>query len=211
MRVIHRRHRAAAPVRERHISFNSLMGAMVHNGVKTETRRPLNFNPPPSFPYPRNLKKNPWRWAFHEKKKGGAQVPEKGLSCPYGVKGQLLWIREPYWVKDNPAGQMLGDFYGYHGDLMSGQTIPGGRLMKPSDMPRLFCRTTLQVQEIQVEPLQSINDAGATAEGFTGGPGHFKEQWDKIYRKEEQSCWEVNPWVWVIRFQVLTANPFRVY
>lgn len=208
--MIHRR-AYRPPTKEKGISFNSLMGAMVHNEVKTETRRPLSFKPGPSFPYPRVMKKRLWKWAFYEKSKGGASTPDKGIWCPYGGPGQLLWVREPYWVKDNPTGASAGEFYNYHGDLPSGTSVPGGKIMRPADMPRLFCRTTLQVESVGVQPLQDITDDQAQMEGFISGKSGFYDQWERIYREQEDKRWDSNPWVWIIRFKVLIKSPFRVF
>lgn len=197
------------PSKERAIAFNSLMGAMVYNGVKTETRRPTGFFPSPAFPYPRPEKKGSWKWGFYEKKKGGASIPERGLWCPYAGPGQILWVREPYWIRkdDRPIDQRHKGFLAYHGDLIAGDS-PGeaGQIMRPSMMPRIWSRSTLEVVEVRLEPLHEITDEGAEAEGFRGGVKYFREQWEKIYDKDPKAAWEANPWAWVIRFNLLVKG-----
>ena len=86
-----------------------------------------------------------------------------------------------------------------------------GRWRPSIHMPRWACRLRLVVTETRIEPLHAIDDAGALREGVdrtnTSIPGYartrFERLWDSINGKRPGAAWEHNPWVWVIRFEVL--------
>jgi len=90
---------------------------------------------------------------------------------------------------------------------------------KPSiHMPREAARLFLTVKDIQVERLQDITEEDVIAEGIknvfkhhahhdgcTGiaitanHKGQFRDLWDSINKKRGYG-WDVNPWVWVVKF-----------
>jgi hypothetical protein len=194
--------------RERHISFTGEMAEAAFQGAKTQTRRPVRDVPPPAFRFPRALKYKGWQ--FYEKARGGGSWPGKGLWCPYGRSGQLLWIREPYWIYDEPEGQsqVYRGLAGFHGSLHPGQRIEGATMLRPSAMPRQFSRTLLGVTGVQVERLSETTEAGALQEGFNDIMA-FSRAWDGIYGDREGHRWADDPWVWVVSFKIVsrTANP----
>lgn len=113
------------------------------------------------------------------------------VRCPYGKPGDRLWVKE------------------------NGQ------------MPRKAARVLLEVTEVRIERLLDITPQDAQMEGiesvwhdemtdahlwkdYSGrSTGHifarmsFFSLWDKI---NGPGSVELNPWVWVIKFKVLTIN-----
>nr|WP_296484699.1 hypothetical protein [uncultured Acetatifactor sp.] len=82
-------------------------------------------------------------------------------------------------------------------------------------MPKEAARIWLKVTDVRVERLQDINEMGGKREGFVNdicledGTGksavkHFADLWESTIKKEDidKYGWEVNPWVWVIEFEM---------
>lgn len=81
-------------------------------------------------------------------------------------------------------------------------------------MPRVWSRILLEVTEVDVHRVQEIDPEEAYAEGIEPqGRRHpdglvhemnpvpaFANLWDDLH---DEDSWEKNPWVWVIRFDVL--------
>lgn len=153
------------------------------------------------------------------------------VPCPYGNIGDVLWVRENWAVGPGYDGLAPSDivqqpyllkWYEADGAL----PIEFGKLRPSIHMPRWLSRTFLQVVAITVERLQSITPAGAKAEGAEGvlcqlvgkehhGQGYtdyvlgFQRLWDRINGKKPKPgkvamTWAHNPWVWVIKFKLLT-------
>jgi hypothetical protein len=119
--------------------------------------------------------------------------PEIAHKCPYGVAGDTLWVRE--------AWQKLGDEYIYRASVPGGLSEVG--LWKPSiHMVREACRLELKILDTWIEPLNSISDADALAEGVPDARA-FKSLWRIIHG---QKSWDLNPDVWVIEFEVKNGN-----
>ncbi|AEV34184.1 hypothetical protein Oweho_3233 [Owenweeksia hongkongensis DSM 17368] len=100
---------------------------------------------------------------------------------------------------------------------------------KPSiHMPKAAARIWLKVKEVRVERLQDICEVDAVAEGvlfdedtfhtrrykdyligdfpnrfFKHPDGSFKSLWQSI---NGESSWSLNPWVWVVEFEVLSTT-----
>lgn len=88
----------------------------------------------------------------------------------------------------------------------------------PRFMPKKYARTWLEVTEVNVEPLQDISTADIEREGIgmeaikgadrcVPASVHlcqeFKNLWESINGAES---WDANPWVWVVRFKVLSTT-----
>ena len=71
-------------------------------------------------------------------------------------------------------------------------------------MPRWASRITLRIEAIRAEPLRSIGEADAKAEGATdtarvGYVNGFEAIWRSIHGPRSLAS---NPWVWVIEFRI---------
>lgn len=143
------------------------------------------------------------------------------VSCPYGKPGDILWVRETY--SQTETG------YIYKSDLTSDEIHKfhhSGNKWKPSRfMPKKAARIWLEIEDVTVERLQDISDKDAKSEGIKLLlPSHlFKNYNERTEPKEGFSrptssfeslwrfingnySWESNPWVWVIKFKVLSTT-----
>ena len=149
-------------------------------------------------------------------------------SCPYGVPGDRLWVRETFaapWGLDYkfPGGES-GIFY----RADNRQDFPDDGTWTPSIfMPRKLSRITLEIVNVRVERLQDISEADVIAEGVktsigsgmiegeicyqfttssayirgkTGAVMAYQDLWESL---NGPGSWLKNPWVWVLEFKKL--------
>ena len=101
------------------------------------------------------------------------------MSCPFGVPGDRLWVRET-WYDDNalrkqeptPTGpDKYIEYRASHNCLAWEAGCPcrddnGRRSWRPSlHMPRWASRLTLEITDVRVERVQQISERDANAEG----------------------------------------------
>ncbi len=152
--------------------------------------------------------------------------------CPYGKPGDLLYVREKWALHHEdfrPAGFATDDV------SVVAQTselkADGTPLWKPGiHLPKNYSRIWLLVEEVRVERLQDITEADAWAEGCLPGKptdngGYFpaleehekgkgqygwedaREWYNWLWEDINGSgSWDANPWVWVVRFRVLSTT-----
>ena len=195
-------------MKERPILFNADMVRAILDGRKTQTRRVVT--------------------AKQMAKAHGLMMEDEAIDwCPYSRDGcRRLWVREtwrPFFDEGNlwdcieyradgakikPSG--LDEDTGYRFDEMCepGDLNPHWR---PSiHMPRWASRITLEVVDVRVERVKSIDHDDARKEGVVldtvagGGddryPWAFHRLWDSINAKRGRG-WDVNPWVWAVTFK----------
>jgi hypothetical protein len=201
---------SSAP-RERPVLFSAPMVRAILEGRKTQTRRLVNPQPAPNSPFDGGT-----TWMYRPDKGrhvpvgtvGHLTVAEKtGLRCPYGVPGDVLWVKETFKAFTQQRVE-------YRADYPSLESTTG---WTPSIfMPRWASRLTLEVTEVRVERLQEISEEDARAEGVTSergavgqsvrpGPREaFAALWDSI--NGERCPWASNPWVWVVGFRRLEVH-----
>ncbi len=147
--------------------------------------------------------------------------------CPYGQPGDLLWLKETWAPLFDQDGEQFGIAHSTDTDIHPGPWEPS------IHMPKSAARIWLIVEEIRVERVRDISEQDSKAEGVqeldfssphfpkfrdynpqwarkTGGvpicktaQKSFQTLWISI--KGEDS-WKSNPWVWVIRFRVLSKT-----
>jgi hypothetical protein len=224
-------------MRERPILFSGPMVRAVLDGHKTQTRRVVK----------RDLSGrvkavgSPRNWHLDD--------PNAVLACPYGVPGDRLWVRETHLL--DPPQDGTWDYASYTDGVIENvaeipdrfcnpnhvlysadeqcDLIRGAWRWRPSiHMPRWASRIDLRITEISVEPLQSISEADARAEGVDWAAPHFygvfqldndredprevgygvggsfaldnfRRLWDSINARRGHG-WDANPWVWVVSF-----------
>jgi hypothetical protein len=216
---------------QRPILFSTPMVQAILEGRKTQTRRTkgLEF-----------INESYSIWRYRDVNSDGLHLMSSnhgafnGIKCPYGQRGDVLWVRETFlWVLLDHAHDLLEgsrerNQYVYkasiHSDWMEYAKEKYGYKWKPSiHMPKEACRIFLRITNVRVEQLHIISRQDAIAEGIERIPS---VHWWKNYLEKplpgtsnpffsfktlwqsingEQS-WNDNPWVWVIEFERV-ANP----
>ncbi len=142
--------------------------------------------------------------------------------CPYGVAGDLLWVRETalYWVNTNDnSTSYVAAFKADGYELQHGESW-----RSPVCMPKLLARLWLRVANVRVQRVQEISAADCEAEGIVGtthaspcnglpyeiytvGGVEYstpKEalcgHWDSLNAKRGHP-WSNNDWVWAVTFE----------
>lgn len=147
--------------------------------------------------------------------------------CPYGVVGDLLWVRETFWktIEIEPNEGEVKYHYKASPDVYVEVCPPEKIKWKPSiHMPKDAARIWLEITNIRVERLQDITEKDAIKEGveyvknfpplngyrnYLMEKGHvadaglsakasFETLWKKINGVES---WEANPFVWCLTFK----------
>lgn len=208
--------------RELPIRFSGPEVRAILDGRKVETRRPVRPQPPRMARVPR-VWVDGWTVAGHE------------YHCPYGEPGDLLYVRET-WASaaavDDLSPRQIGEqaldagylhpwapvWYDADGEYNHATVLAwdpdvwGGRgKLRPSiHMPKWAARIWLRVTEVRVERVRDITVPAITSEGVRWGsdddPTHlFSELWDAIYAGRSLG-WADNPWVWVIRYEVVSTT-----
>lgn len=162
---------------------------------------------------------------FTDKEHMGHQL---GIKCRFGQPGDVLWVRET-WM-DAPNRHMAPQEPYYFKASQSKQFLEEWpNSWSPSiHMPKVASRIWLQVEEIRMERLKIITEDDAKAEGIEEyGPfGEYKgskhpsgglmryRAYNKASRAFEdlwndingENSWKANPWVWVVKFKVLSIT-----
>ena len=213
-------------MKERPILFNGEMVQAILDGRKGNTRRVIKPQPPRAWKYAGGILKpdgNVW----------GSTTSTYTAKCPYGQIGDRLWVRETcQFMKGADCREsyigtdmehMLGSPPHYAYRATEPEWGRGFFKWRPSiHMPRWASRILLEITDIRVERVQEISKANVFSEGICFGlaetteaylEGALSEQeakhefahlWDSINAKRGYG-WDVNPWVWVVEFKVISA------
>ncbi|HBT3291980.1 TPA: hypothetical protein MBF50_001815 [Klebsiella aerogenes] len=215
---------------ERGMIFNAEMVRAILDGRKTQTRRIMKIQPEHSGLGLRRVtdSKNgndDGKYFWSSSDACGLKARSKSFTCPFGVVGDRIWVRETFqgplfdyeqmesYLEDSSKfekpefcqyaadGKPAPEYYDADDNLRHG--------WRPSiHMPRWASRILLEITDVRVERLASVSDEDAGKEGYPADPSPFggpmdkwlwfRQLWDGIY--PEQS-FKHNPWVWVIEFK----------
>lgn len=212
-------------VREHPILFQGEMVRAILDGRKTQTRRVIRQQPEQvtadgAFWY---SKRNDF-WRNTEQFARDC--------CPYGVPGDLLWVRET-WAVENHYDEVIPRYLPvslrvyYRAEHQSDDEFWSqeqiGKVRPSIHIPRWASRITLEVLSVRVERVQAISADDADAEIFGGDipsdvlpdlfpgdwghlsiPECFAILWDSGNGKKPGCAWASNPWVWVVEFKEAT-------
>lgn len=208
-------------MRERPIIFSAPMVLALLEGLKTQTRRIVKRQPLPFVgPMPVTLgsafcpygQPGDRLWVretcrAHELSDAEAEqdmygvMERRGLELPpYGLDGVIYAADGSFREIENTqqASNSWTELFHYRGKR--GATVP------PIHMPRWASRITLEITNVQAQPLQQISERDCCAEGC-GSPitrdckkPKFIALWESIHG---EGSWNFNPWVWAIEFRVL--------
>jgi hypothetical protein len=194
-------------------------------GTKFQTRRPLRVQPRPNggaglhrlAPYCNAS--GEWTWVLEAT---GHSAGAGFFSCPFGVPGDRLWVRETARVIEFADLDKVRVRYEADGAESDWLPFPE-RLKRPkvgqciaNGVHREGSRLTLEVTEVRVQRFSDISGEDARAEGCSGGhdsiPGyafsatpreHFKHVIASIYGPD---AWD--SWCWAVTFRRVPSTPF---
>jgi len=172
-------------MKERPIIFNGDMVRAILEGRKTQTRRVVK-------PQPYELRNPPGGMGlpFATYQSFYQGITATRLKCPYGEKGDRLWVRETFQIESNARYQdvysqpdtPLGPVHYFKDGGDEWFECPRYKASEPDThlgedekpdpwkpsihMPRWASRITLEVTGVRVERLQEISERDAEAEGI---------------------------------------------
>jgi hypothetical protein len=148
--------------------FSAPMVRALLAGRKTQTRRIVKM--PPGVTH---IDRDNLGWLAGDPSwRNCAWIP---LSCPYGERGNSLWVRETWahvpvtayrcsdgvWQTDSPDDPDMAAVYAAGWD----RSKPG-RWRPSIHMPRWASRINLDITSVRIERLKGISEADAVAEGI---------------------------------------------
>ena len=174
------------------IVFSAEMVRAIMSGNKTQTRRIIKQQPPlmdrvkPVW----NVKDDcdlAFTWPWTDSQEAGTFPPEElsGIKCPYGKLGDVLWVRESFYIDllpysergtklpATPTEEIRESIY-YLADGECCEQIPECQCCEvgkpywrsPIYMPRWASRITLKINGIRVQRVQDISNKDAMFEGL---------------------------------------------
>jgi len=204
----------------RQMLFSGPMVRSLLSGTKTKTRRIIKV---PEFVEEASDGSPHWQprrcgagWEFLEWSTDYALTHP--LRCPYGQRGERLWVRERWatdvvWDTVAPRDIPVGQPIWYDGTGFPERKFAlCGRWRASIHMPRWASRITLEIADVRVERLNEISGNDVLAEGVDNGKANaaMGARWDNMQRMAFGELWEeihgpgswgANPWVWVISFK----------
>jgi len=214
------------------ILFKPPMVQAILNGTKTQTRRLIKPQPNENgidyIPNPPSLD---WEQTYNDIWKPWSYETEEGESvakfCPYGEKGDVLWVRETFSEEDISFWEGLDFIEKYRYEYKADNEHRKIKWKPGIHMPKEACRLFLEVTRVCVQRLQDITEEDAKAEGVLNMFAHDpsigsvaymdymdkKGGWDSVADDARHSfqtlwqsingveSWDANPWVWVVRFK----------
>lgn len=179
-------------MKERPILFSGAMVKAILEGRKTQTRRVVQYrhngprgdrklHPPPDYVttwHPNNGVGPEWH-AEGPSPNGGTRG-SGWTTCPYGVPGDRLWVRESFQplladgVKLSDANWKTGEGYAPRYVATDGRTewmdlttdSITDRCKPGIHMPRWASRITLEITDVRVQRVQEISEEDCIAEGI---------------------------------------------
>lgn len=176
-------------IKERPILFSAPMVRAILDGRKTVTRRPVKGGQIPTEDTTIAAgERHRWMAIAQRDPRYGfgvfgateaecAKELEEFAPCPYGRRGERLWVREA-WAADAqvdavaPRDLSQGEPIWYPADGAVRQTgcamLTTGKGRPSIHMPRWASRILLEITDVRVERLQDISEGQAKAEGIVG-------------------------------------------
>lgn len=204
-------------MKERPMLFNGDMVRAILDGRKTQTRRPMKMQP--DHRHRRIDFEN--GYLLESVQRNGCWHVEQKQTCPFGIPGDRIWVRETWNVNGLAWGQSIEfskisspDAFHYRATDDGGWKPYWGKWRPSIHMPRWACRIVLEITDVRVQRVQEISEEDAIKEGISdsrhpddccGGlgispKGIFSNLWDSCYGKSDFS-WDKNPWVWALTFK----------
>jgi len=200
----------------------------VHDGLKTQTRRPMN--PQPSNHYWEALPEYQHRHALVDTSKGlcarfshyysGQEDDVQWVKSPFGQPGDVLYVKE-MWAYGSEYTKSKYIYKGaFGGDIGKWDCGPWRSSIH---MKKEATRTWLKVKRVWVEWVRDICLDDIWAEGITKSKSHpglalsgydrqgepqacmpvhaWMNLWDSICAGRGLDSVDINPWVWACEFE----------
>ena len=204
-------------ITERSILYQNQMVKAIIENRKTQTRREKGLDPVNDPAYQKSI--TLMRMDYHCDQKRVLRIFRNGdvlnstiIKSPYGKPGDLLWVKET-WADASFGGPMVPEAVCFKADY-SAEEIAEKRnkgIWKPSIfLPKSAARIWLMIEDVTIERIQDISEVDAIAEGVLqqiwpkdSAIMEFRNVWESINGPDS---WKQNPWVWVIKFRVLSKT-----
>jgi hypothetical protein len=186
----------------RGIPFSRKMVHEVLANRKTVTRRVVVPQPPDGFYVMRyDARDDGYRWERRDDGLVSYWPGDDVRRCPYGVEGDLLYVREAWGVPDDWTMEDRDvRFVIYKADVEPTLFRRGLQRWRPSiHMPKWATRIWLRVTASRCERLASITSEECKREGLVN-LARFREGWDEL-NGDRGYGFDVDPWVWRIGFE----------
>jgi len=195
-----------AEVKARPILFSDAMVRALLEGRKTQTRRVVKPQP----------------YHVDHGGKSGAVIGNRAgfveALCPYGKTGDLLYVREcwAYQIHSLSAKTAEEGPFEYRADG-SEQYRLCDRWRPSIHMPRWASRLTLRISDVLIHRLRYMTEGDVISEGISAPPmirtsiqvNQLWEDWVSLWDSINAARgygWDANPWVWVLKFDVIQKN-----
>lgn len=146
------------------------------------------------------------------------------VKCPHGNPGDFIYVRET-WADASLATEISPNTVAFKADyseeVLKEKANKG--IWKPGiHMPKSAARIWLKIKRVRIERLNTISEQDAIAEGVKfidqetaykcydrkglvciNAKTSFETLWKGI---NGNYSWELNPWVWVIEFEVASTT-----
>lgn len=218
-------------MKERPILFSGRLPQLVHDGLKTQTRRSMKTQPLDVIPMKGDKLGVEWIGLMKREPEPKGVV----FRCRLGKPGDRLWVKETFYAwgcweirysekkrRDEwhfvDQTQTTGRQYLYEPPAGYAKTKRCTVILawwkRPAIfMPRAACRSTLEIVSVRAERLNDIGEADAKAEGaplelgqlertILGAKAKYKSGFCRLWESiNGAGSWAANPWVWVIEFK----------
>jgi hypothetical protein len=193
------------PMKERPILMSAPMVLATLAGRKTQTRRVIKL--PRGYHFD-GIKRPAAVLCSLSGQPTGARI----VTCPYGVPGDRLWVKERCYEGTHKGGDPWVRYFADGQD----QVPEGTRWRSSIHMHRWASRIDLEITDVRVQRLQAISEADARAEGVaplvfmaSGEPevpdysAGYEILWNLI---NGSGSWAAGPWVWALTFRRVEAS-----
>lgn len=214
------------------ILFKAPLVRAILAGRKTQTRRLVKPQPEPIPADVPRVRGDDGFWWSASLAKSMVQTREMPSFCPYGTRGERLWVKET-WRPTCVSGAGVhvvdyaadGEKRTFHPEQIGDDwTMPKAAArgnVSPLFMPRWASRITLEVTSVRVERLNEISEEDAIAEGLEksdviqawrwdagttfGGAESPRDAFRALWNaiNGTRCPWSSNPWIWAITFRRL--------
>lgn len=188
----------------------------IYRGAKTQTRRVVRE--PAGYRANYIMQSEAPIVMCRPSAKPTGQTPERELRCPYGNKGDLLWVKEAWHMplEQRPSSVL------YRADIPEAELARIARSSEPIPwrspllMPQRYARLWLRITHVRAQLLDQISDNDIVAEGLEPAEAfyrsasaaecpslrdQFRRLWDGIHREHPARQWSRKPLVWALTFQ----------